>query len=506
MAMAGEIILVVEDEPVSLRLLATVLRTDGYRVQLASNAEQALTALRTVRPDLIVSDIRLPGIDGLELTRRVRQDTRTAAVPVVAITAASDREDEHLAFQAGCDGFITKPIDTQTIGATLRSFLPGQTAPPAPLAAPSSPIPEPLALEGPQLEALRRVFLRDAIREVRRMRTFLGGGFDQPLAAMLFHRWIGTAGVLGYMAAAMKAREAEELLAAGATPSQLHRILDELLELLSAPREAAEIAIPEAIVEHLSRRRIALLGFEGGEAERVCAALAQAAAIPYVLAADESAASGAIRGCAAVVIRVGAATRGSPWLAPDFTPPAGVPILLAGNQQDVFALHPRVQANAAEFLLDSWETAEIVMRLSHLLASATDLPAAIPAPHRGRSPAPAHPEILVVDDDANVQAVVRIALETNGMRVHCASSGVEALRTAGESAPDAVVLDVNMGGMDGFEVLAAMRRQSMPARVVMLTARQQERDVLRGFDLGADDYVVKPFSPLELVARLRRLL
>src|SRR5207237_535818 len=103
-------------------------------------------------------------------------------------------------------------------------------------------------------------------------------------------------------------------------------------------------------------------------------------------------------------------------------------------------------------------------------------------------------------------AVVRSALQSLGMDVRPASSGSEALRLIREVSPHAAVLDVNMPGMDGFEVLAAIRKEGLPVRVVMLTARQHEKDVLRGFELGADDYVVKPFNPLELVARLKRLL
>jgi DNA-binding response OmpR family regulator len=75
-----------------------------------------------------------------------------------------------------------------------------------------------------------------------------------------------------------------------------------------------------------------------------------------------------------------------------------------------------------------------------------------------------------------------------------------------EFCPHAAVLDVNMPGMDGFEVLAAIRQAALPVKVIMLTARQNERDVLRGFELGADDYVAKPFNPLELAARLKRFL
>jgi DNA-binding response OmpR family regulator len=87
-----------------------------------------------------------------------------------------------------------------------------------------------------------------------------------------------------------------------------------------------------------------------------------------------------------------------------------------------------------------------------------------------------------------------------------AADGPSALLTIRRQHPHAVVLDVNMPEMDGYAVLAAIRREGTPIRVLLLTARQQEGDVLRGFALGADDYVVKPFSPMELVARLKRLL
>src|SRR3954449_9516646 len=114
--MAGESILVVDDVPVNLRLAAAVLRSEGYRVHLASNAEQALMTLRTTKADLLLVDIHLPGMDGLELTRRVRQEPRTRDMIVVALTAGVTRDDEQRAFEAGCDGYISKPIDTRTLG------------------------------------------------------------------------------------------------------------------------------------------------------------------------------------------------------------------------------------------------------------------------------------------------------------------------------------------------------------------------------------------------------
>jgi DNA-binding response OmpR family regulator len=116
------------------------------------------------------------------------------------------------------------------------------------------------------------------------------------------------------------------------------------------------------------------------------------------------------------------------------------------------------------------------------------------------------PQVLIADDDPTVVALVRTAIQNFGMDCRTVPDGRSAMATIREARPHAAVLDVNMPGMDGYEVLAAIRKEGMPIRVVLLTARQQESDVLRGFTLGADDYIVKPFSPLELVARLKRLL
>src|SRR4029077_3187834 len=135
--MAGETILVVDDSAVNLKLAAAVLRGDGYRVLLASNAEQALMMLRTTLPDLVLVDIQLPGMSGLDLTRHLRQESRTRELLVVALTASVTQGCEQQAYEAGCDGFISKPIDTRTLGPRLRNFMDGVV--PAPAPAPAAP-------------------------------------------------------------------------------------------------------------------------------------------------------------------------------------------------------------------------------------------------------------------------------------------------------------------------------------------------------------------------------
>jgi DNA-binding response OmpR family regulator len=87
-----------------------------------------------------------------------------------------------------------------------------------------------------------------------------------------------------------------------------------------------------------------------------------------------------------------------------------------------------------------------------------------------------------------------------------ASSGPEALELIRQKLPDAAVLDINMPGMDGYLVLANIREQGLPLPVLLLTARCHENDISRGFTLGADDYLIKPFNNVELIARLKRLM
>jgi DNA-binding response OmpR family regulator len=115
-------------------------------------------------------------------------------------------------------------------------------------------------------------------------------------------------------------------------------------------------------------------------------------------------------------------------------------------------------------------------------------------------------EVLIADDDMTVRMVVRAAIQGSGIKCRMACDGAEALQLIRDCNPPAAILDVNMPGMDGYEVLAAVRNERLPVRIILLTARQQEADITRGFNLGADDYIVKPFNPAELLARLKRFL
>jgi two-component system, OmpR family, KDP operon response regulator KdpE len=113
--------------------------------------------------------------------------------------------------------------------------------------------------------------------------------------------------------------------------------------------------------------------------------------------------------------------------------------------------------------------------------------------------------VLVVDDEARIIDFIHMNLELEGFRVLEAANGNEALERLKEDLPDLIILDVMMPEMDGFETLKHIREVST-VPVIMLTVRQEEGDRIRGLDLGADDYITKPFSPRELLSRTKALL
>jgi len=130
------------------------------------------------------------------------------------------------------------------------------------------------------------------------------------------------------------------------------------------------------------------------------------------------------------------------------------------------------------------------------------------SPSTSERPAAPGDRILVVDDEPDILALVTYHLARAGYRISTATSGNEARRAAGEELPALVVLDLMLPELSGFEVLERMRadRALADTPVLMLTARREEPDRVQGLSLGADDYLVKPFSPQELVLRVRNIL
>jgi two-component system phosphate regulon response regulator PhoB len=115
-------------------------------------------------------------------------------------------------------------------------------------------------------------------------------------------------------------------------------------------------------------------------------------------------------------------------------------------------------------------------------------------------------DVLVVEDEPDIRSLIAHHLEREGFRCRTAASGVDALAAVRAAKPDLVVLDLMLPGMDGLEVCRRLRADTTALPIIMLTAKADEVDRVVGLELGADDYVVKPFSPKELVARVRAVL
>ena len=126
--MTGGQILLVEDNPLNRELAEAILVRAGYEVLMAPNGESALATARSEQPDLILMDIELPGLDGLEATRRLKADPSLRAIPVLALTAYAMRGDEQRCRAAGCDGYLTKPIDRMTLLDAVARCLPARRA------------------------------------------------------------------------------------------------------------------------------------------------------------------------------------------------------------------------------------------------------------------------------------------------------------------------------------------------------------------------------------------
>jgi CheY-like chemotaxis protein len=116
-------VLVVDDNPTNLKLVSEVLGFGGFEVMRAADAESAREIVSAVRPDIILMDIGLPGMDGLELTRLLKADPATSSIVVIALTAFAMKGDEERARVAGCDGYITKPMDTRTLVSTVQRHM-----------------------------------------------------------------------------------------------------------------------------------------------------------------------------------------------------------------------------------------------------------------------------------------------------------------------------------------------------------------------------------------------
>jgi CheY-like chemotaxis protein len=172
------------------------------------------------------------------------------------------------------------------------------------------------------------------------------------------------------------------------------------------------------------------------------------------------------------------------------------PCVVLGSLADLHECRAALSGPNRQFMAMPGSDEELLFRLSLALQSA---PAKPPA---------AKPTVVLADDDPSITALLGATLSRQGIDCRIAADGGRAMALARESQAGVMILDVNMPNRNGFEILAELRQDAAfrGMRVLMLTGCEQEADILRGFGLGADDYVIKPFNPMEVAARVKRLL
>ena len=262
-----------------------------------------------------------------------------------------------------------------------------------------------------------------------------------------------------------------------------------------AENDAAQFAI-------LSGKTIGVIGFSPVQSRALGHALAaQHCSFLTLTETDAEFRKGSTDGCDVLIIqlRAEAVETGSGEVSPLLS--AKKPALLIGEPALLMSAAMLAQGNPREFVETSAPVEESIWRAAVLLSG-------IPGPKPRAKKKNRQMQIVVGDDDPSSRTLVHAILAQEGMKCHSADNGAQALALARSKAADVMIVDVNMPGLDGFQVLAEIKRDPTLTgmRVILLTTRQAEADVLRGFGLGADDYVTKPFSPLELAARVKRLL
>ena len=367
--MAGESILIVEDVPESLKFTAGTLRSAGYRVSIASTAEQALSTLRFLHPELILVDFMLPGMNGLELTARIKLDARLRNTVVVALTGRAQPGDEVRARQAGCDGYLTKPIEARALIARVRDYLDyGREAPGAyatvPASAPEAADRGIIGLPDNELAELQESFLKGGKGLSRQLLASVDGQFDLAKANRTVHQWIGTAGLLGYPNISQRAREVETVLRTPpCTAARLRGPITNLARAFQNPSGTVSESSSQSVVRVLNGKRVALIGLNGEAADLMCGALEQVGAKARLFEADQSPYAEAVGICHVVVVHVRPDNMICRWLARDAPGLPALPTIFFGAPEHLFSLHSRAQARASGFLIDGCLPEEALMRL-----------------------------------------------------------------------------------------------------------------------------------------------
>jgi two-component system cell cycle response regulator DivK len=353
----NESILIIEDDPMNVKLVQVVLSGEGYDLRSASHADAALNVLATFRPGLILMDIQLPGKSGIELTRQLLADTDMQGTKIVALTGYGRKDDEHNCLNAGCEGYIAKPIDTSTFPATIRCFLDKR----------SRPAPK-VQVDGDLLRERRNIFIIESLAELDELLSVEFRSKNRLLRAL--HRWAGIAGTLGIPDVTEQARKTEVLLES--TDEIDVPVVSEALDALwqritaAAAAPAFELALPNEIGTRLSGKRIGMVGFSPPEANRIAKILDCAECFTLCIETPPDGLSmAAVQRFDIVILNLS----GAAGFACHKHTSSGLdkPFLLVGSRACISGELVSIEAPARDFLSTPWDSEELLVRCCRLL-------------------------------------------------------------------------------------------------------------------------------------------
>ncbi len=494
---SGRLLVLVEDSPMQRRVLGDFLREQGFAVEAVASAAEARERLVHARPHAVICDVVMPGMDGFALCRAIKNDPAVAGIPVLLVTSTDvDDSDERLAERAGAEGLVPRTPGFGLLFESLLACLDRRGA----------------GRRGESVvDELRARFLADGRAETPRVGSALEDdeSLEEAETFRTVHRWAGRGSTLGFPAISREARALETAVERGdragarGALAALDRLFRETDPAEAVGERSAEIpaaAVPPSVAQGLAGRRVALVGFTPAEAERMADtfALAGARAEPLAWRAG-LAASPAMSPHDLVVLAALGAPPAAPWLAAGAMEGCDAPLLVVGETESLLQAASTLPEH--QLLVAPWTPESLLLRSYLAIRGAAGNGA---APEGDGAPR----EVVIADDDPTILVLLEATLRNYGYRSHLVEDGAQAIEVARRVRPRALIVDINMPGRDGYEVLSTLRgeRATRSIPILLLTARHQEADIIRAFDLGASEYMVKPFNPMELVARLRRLV
>jgi DNA-binding response OmpR family regulator/HPt (histidine-containing phosphotransfer) domain-containing protein len=483
----------------------------GYQVETVSNGPDALRAAERGLYDLVVLDTDLPEMDGYAVTRGIRILPQEAArrVPVIALISGSTHGDRELREAAGINDYIAKPLRVRPVAAVIgRWDNAGGTVPP-PMSIDRDQLHSSLSVFGDQnptvLQELLDLFLGSTPPRLSEMWEALDRG-DAKVMRELAHGVRGSSAQVGATNMAQTCASIGTLVRSGSVQG-VRELLDQLeLDFDRARqdlRTIAEEGLSERREEQESRDRTALdlVALHGAlSGKRLMAYTNREVGIKL----DEAFAG---IGCRVEQISDPAmAGKADLFFWEGNLDALGklredglrVPVIVLAKKPEL-ALLERLSALDADFVGDPFSAGDLQLRACLSLNNAEES-------HQGNGASTGR--ILVAEDDPLIARFLVSNLEGSGFQVTHVGDGDAALEALAKERFGLVLLDINMPKTDGYGVLSRirLRPESRSTPVVMLSSRVQEHDIVRAFDLGADDYIPKPFNPLELVSRIRRLM